>query len=281
MFAAAATFSVMDVMMKRLVEFYPPMQVTFMRGAASLPFLLAATALFGKWENLIPRRWSLHVLRGVLAVATLWLFADALRVLSLAGTYTIFMSAPLLITALSVPMLGLHIGWRRWLAVIAGLCGVIVVLRPSGAEMISVGGVVALLSALGYAFSAIIIRIQTRTDTSAAIVMWALSFLTVFSGVLSLSGWVPVQWQHWPWIAGMGLSGAFGQHFITEAFTRAPPPVVAPIEYTALAWGMLFDWLLWMNVPSTRMLIGASIIIGSGLYVLQRERLVAPTPIPS
>jgi drug/metabolite transporter (DMT)-like permease len=101
--------------------------------------------------------------------------------------------------------------------------------------------------------------------------------MTLVAGALSIEGWVPIESKSWPWIIGMGISGALGQHFITEAFRRAPPPVIAPLEYTALAWGMLFDWAIWMTAPSARMLVGAGIIIASGLYVIHRERSVGKT----
>ena len=275
MLAAVTTFAVMDVLMKRLVEDYPAMQVAFLRGAASLPPLLAANAAFGHWRDLIPKRWHLHVLRGFLSVSLLWCFIYAVSQLSLANTYTIFMSAPLLITALSVPMLGERVGWRQWLAVLAGLAGVIIVLKPSGTGLVTIGGLAALASAIGYALNAITIRILTRTDSSASTVFWSLFFLSIISGVAASTRWVPVLWDHWPLIVGLGISGALGQYFITEAFRLAPPPVVAPLEYTALAWGMLFDWLLWATAPGLRTLVGAFIIVASGIYVINRERFAS------
>ncbi len=278
MLLAVATFAMMDVTMKKLVESYPSMQVTFLRGAASLPFLFGATALFGNWRDLVPKRWGLHLVRGLLSVATLVFFVHAVSQLSLADTYAIFMSAPLLITALSVPMLGERVGWRRWVAVLVGLGGVIVVLRPSGAGLITIGGLAALASALGYALGAITIRVLIRTDSSAATIMWTLLLLTLAAGLLSIANWQALQWQHWPWIVGLGVSGALGQYFMTHAFRLAPPSVVAPLEYTALMWGMLFDWLLWLTTPSARMLLGAAIIVGSGLYVIYRER-IKPTAV--
>jgi drug/metabolite transporter (DMT)-like permease len=278
MLAAVASFCVMDVTMKHLVESYSAMQVTFLRGAASLPFLLAATGVFGRWADLVPRRWSLHLVRGVLGVATLWFFVYAVSVLSLADAYSIFMSAPLLITALSVPMLGERVRWRRWVAVFAGLAGVIVLLNPSGTGLATVGGLAAVASALAYALSGITIRILARSDTGPATVMWTLVLVTIISGLAGLSGWTPVRLEHWPWIAGLGLSGAVGQYFITEAFRRAPPPVIAPLEYTALAWGVLFDWLLWAAAPGARMLSGAAIIVASGLYVIHRDRVTIAAP---
>lgn len=285
MLGAVATFSVMDVTMKHLVESYPSVQVTFLRGAASLPFIIAVVGLFGRWPDLIPRRWMLHLIRGLLSVVTLWGFIYAVSLLSLADAYTIFMSAPLLITALSVPLLGEHVGARRWIAVGVGLCGVVLVLKPSGAGLITLGGLAALASATGYALSALTIRILSKTDSGAATVVWALAIMTVISGVIAFDGWVALRWQeHWPWIVALGISGAVGQHFITQAFRLAPPPVIAPLEYTALAWGMLFDWLLWMTAPSSRMLTGAAIIIASGLYVIHRERMTtvaAPSNVPA
>lgn len=275
MLAAVTTFAVMDVLLKRLVEHYPAIQVTFMRGAASMPLLLAANGIFGRWRDLIPKRWGLHVLRGFLSVALLWCFVYAVSQLSLANAYTIFMSAPLLITALSVPMLGERVGWRQWLAVFVGLVGVIIVLKPSGSGLVTIGGLAALASAIGYALNAITIRILTRTDSSAATVFWSLMFLTVISGLIASAGWVPVRWDHWHLIVGLGITGAAGQYFITEAFRLAPPPVVAPLEYTALAWGMMFDWLLWATAPGVRTLIGAFVIVASGIYIISRERFAS------
>ena len=284
MLAAVAMFSIMDVTMKHLVETYPSVQVTFLRGAASLPFLVGAVGLFSHWRALIPQRWGLHVLRGLLSVITLWGFIYAVSLLSLADAYTIFMSAPLLITALSVPLLGERVGPRRWIAIGVGLCGVILVLKPTGTGLITIGGIAALISALGYALSALTIRILSKTDSSSSTLVWALAIMTLISGVIAIDDWVPLQSQHWPWIVGLGVSGALGQYFITEAFRRAPPPVIAPFEYTALAWGMFFDWLIWMNAPSARMLVGAGVIICSGLYIIHRERtipIMPPAAIPT
>ncbi len=283
MLFAVATFSVLDVCMKRLAEAYPAMQVTFIRAIASLPFILLVTAWFRRMPDLIPRRWGLHLLRGVLQVATLYFFVYAVGRLSLANAYTIFMSAPLMITALSVPFFGERVGWHRWVAIIVGMIGVVVVVRPGGdsvemGSMALLGSLAAIAAAVAYALGVLLIRVLSPSETSVATMFWALTLTAAFAGVLSIAGWVPVQWDHWGWIVMAGLSGALGQHFITEAFRLALPAVVAPLEYTALAWGMLFDWLLWMTMPSSRMLIGATIIIASGLYLIYRERVLATAP---
>jgi drug/metabolite transporter (DMT)-like permease len=275
MLAAVATFSVMDLSIKQLSAWYPEIQVTFLRGAASLPLLILATGAQGKWRDLVPHRWDLHLLRGILGVLMLWLFVFAVKALSLADAYSLFMSAPLLMTVLSIPLLREHVGWRRWCAVLTGLVGVIIVLRPSGTSLITLGGLAAVGSALGYAISALTIRILSRTDTTAATVIWSLFFVAIISGGFCFSDWVPLQRAHVPWLLALGVSGAIGQHLITRAFSSANPAVLAPLEYTALAWGMLFDWLFWSTVPQLRMLTGALIIIASGTYVIHRERITA------
>jgi drug/metabolite transporter (DMT)-like permease len=272
MLIAVATFSMMDVAMKRLVQSYPPIQVTFLRGLASLPILLLIAGWSGRWRDLKPQRWMLHLTRGLLSVLVLWLFVWAVKRLSLSDAYAIFMSAPLLITALSVPMLGERVGWRRWLAVCIGLIGVLVILKPSGEAWISLGGLAALAAALGYALNAITIRILASSDTATATIVWPLVILTAVSGIGAFGVWTPLHWEHAGWIVLLGVTGAAGQHAITYAFRRAAPATLAPLEYTALAWTLMFDYVLWATSPSLRMLGGAAIIVASGLYVFHRER---------
>jgi drug/metabolite transporter (DMT)-like permease len=272
MLAAVASFAVMDACIKRLVETYPAIQVTFLRGVASLPFLLGSVAVFGRWRDFIPQRWMLHVVRGVLAFIVLWLFVFSVKFLSLGDAYAIFMSAPLLITALSVPMLGERVGWRRWAAVLVGLAGVMVMLKPSSGGWISIGGLAALAAAFGYAVNAITIRILRHSDTGAATILWSLLVMTTLSGLGALPSWTDVHWNHFGWILIMGIAGALGQHFITSAFRCAAPSVIAPLEYTALAWAMVFDYVIWLVVPTAQMLVGATIIVASGIYVFRREK---------
>lgn len=271
MLGAIFCFALMDACLKQLASTYPPLQVAFFRGAAGLPFVIAVTALRRDWRGLVPLRPRLHLLRGVLSVATLYTFVYALSVLSLADAYSIFLVAPLLVTALSVPMLHEQVGWRRWIAIAVGMIGALVILRPTGAGWITLGGMAALLSAVTYAVGVILIRVATRTDTASATVFWTLLVLTCVAGMLSLRDWVDLQAQHWRWIVLIGITGSLGQMFLTDAFRRCAAGVVAPFEYTALIWGIALDWLIWHLLPNQRMLSGAMIVVGSGLYVIYRE----------
>jgi drug/metabolite transporter (DMT)-like permease len=272
MLVAVAAFAGMDAVLKVLAGHYPPMQIGALRGAASLPFVLASVAMLGRWRELRPVRWRMHLLRGGLAVVMLGGFVYAVRELSLADAYSIFFVAPLLVTAFAVPILGEHVDWRRWLAIAVGLAGVLAMLRPSGSALSTLAAIGALLSAVAYALSAISVRILTRTDTTVSMVFWFVVLLTAFAGALALPSWVPLRSADWAWIAALGAMGGIGQHFITEAFRYAPASVIAPFEYTALLWGVAIDWAFWDILPGGRLLVGGGIIIGAGLYLIWRER---------
>lgn len=272
MLGAVGCFSLMDASLKQLVGAYPPMQVAFIRGAASLPCVLAVTWLLGKWTELKPVRWGLHIARGVLFVFMLWAFVYAVRILSLADAYAIFLCAPLLITALSWPILGERVSVRRWLAIVVGLLGVLVMLRPSGTNLVTLGGLAALGAAAAYAVGAMCIRILSRTDSGSATVFWSLAVMTVFAALLAHREWHPLRLEHWPWMLCIAIAGTLGQQLITHAFRRASPAVVAPFEYTSLLWGVALDQVLWSVLPDGRMYVGASIVTLSGLYLIWRER---------
>lgn len=272
MLLAVAAFSGMDALLKVFAQHYSVFQVGAMRGAASLPFLLLAIALTGRFRDLKPGRFSMHLLRGALTLLVMASFIYSVRVLSLADAYSIFLAAPLIVTALSVPLLGEKVGWRRWVAITIGLGGVITMLRPSASSVVTLGALAALVAATGYALNAIAVRVLTRTDTTASVVFWSLLLLALFSGLIAIPTWEPIRQEHWLLLVATGLIGVIGQHFLIEAFRSAPVSVVAPFEYTALLWGITIDWAVWSVFPSSRVYIGGAIVIASGLYLIWRER---------
>lgn len=272
MMVAVAAFAGMDAVLKVLAGRYPPMQVSALRGASSLPFVLLTVAVLGQWRDLRPVAIRLHLVRGVLGVIMIGGFVYALGSLSLADAYSIFFIAPLMVTAFAVPLLGEHVDWRRWLAILAGLGGVLAMLRPSASSLGMLGAAGALLSALAYALSAISVRFLTRTDTTQSMVWWFLVLLTAFCGALAVPGWVAIRNEDWPWIVALGAVGSIGQHFITEAFRHAPASVIAPFEYTALLWGVGIDWAFWGVLPGARVYFGGGVVVAAGLYLIWQER---------
>ena len=280
MLFAVGVFSLMDAGLKQLTTHYPPLQVAALRGAASLPFVLGwALATVGV-RPLLRVRWSLHLLRGGLGITMMVSFVYAIGSLPLSTAYSIFFVAPLLITALSVPMLGEKVGPRRWTAIAIGLVGVLVLLRPTGEGLMSLAALAVLLAALMYAVSAITVRVLARTDSTQSMMVWLMAMIAVGAGLLAIPGWVPLRAADGWLILGVGVAGALGQYAITEAFRRGEASLIAPLEYSALVWGVLLDASLWGVLPDAVTWLGAAIIVASGLYLLRRERVHAEAEHP-
>jgi drug/metabolite transporter (DMT)-like permease len=216
---------------------------------------------------------KLHLVRGVLAIVMLGGFIFALARLSMSDAYALFMCAPLLVAALSVPLLGEKVRAPQWIAIGVGLAGALVMLRPTGAGFASAGGFAALAAAVAYALAVLSVRQLARTDSTESMVLTFTVLLAVGAGLLALRDWVAVDWSRdWLLIAGMGLTGAIGQHFVTEAFRHAPASTIAPFEYTAMVWAIAIDLAVWRVLPNTLTLAGSAIVIGAGVYLIRKER---------
>ena len=272
MLLAVATFSLMDAALKTLTPNYPPMQVAALRGLSSLPLVTLWVIIDGGPGQLLRVRWPLHVLRGLVSIVMIAAFAYALRTLPLAETYSLFFVAPLMITALAALVLGERVDWRGWTAIVIGFCGTLIVLRPTGAGVLTLAGLAVLVSATGYSISAIAVRVLGRSDSTQAMVFWMLLMMSVFATGLAWHDWVPIRAEDWSVIAALAVTGAVGQFAITDAFRRAAASRIAPLEYTALIWGIILDRLLWNTLPDAITLTGAGVIIASGIYLLRRER---------
>jgi drug/metabolite transporter (DMT)-like permease len=272
MLVAVAVFSVMDALLKTLAGHYAPIQVAFLRGVTSMPFVLVPVLLRGRAARLRIVNLRLHLFRGALSVLMLCSFIFAVRESSLATTYSIFMCAPLVVAALSAPMLGETVGRTQWIAISVGLAGVLLMLRPTGDDWVSIGSLAAVLAALCYSLGVITLRVLARTDTTESMVFWFTAMLAVGAGVLSIPGWQPLQFADWPLLVGLGLAGSLGQHFITEALRNAPVSVVTPLEYTALVWGVVLDFSIWHVLPGALTVAGGGLVVAAGLYVISRER---------
>ena len=278
MLVAVGFFALMDAVLKTLAARYPVMQIAALRGLTCLPLVLAWITWRGAWGRVKPARWSLHLLRGALSVAMLSLFTLGVRDLPLSAAYTLFFVAPLLITLLSVPVLGERVPWVHWVAVAIGFAGVLVALRPSGqdlqAGLVTAGGLAVLGAALCYAISAVVGRLASRTDSSESMVLWMMVMMAIGAGALALPGWVAIQRGDAPLLLALAITGFCGQLAITEAFRHGQASAVAPFEYSALAWGLGLDWLIWQTLPASHTWLGAAIIVGSGLYLVRREKRI-------
>jgi drug/metabolite transporter (DMT)-like permease len=270
MLMAVAFLSVLDVMLKLLAPHYTALQVSTLRGVASIPFVLAPLIAGGRLATLKIRRWELHLVRGALAILMMMGFTYAIRVASLSNVYTLYMVAPLLVTVLSVLVLKERVTVGGWIAVTVGLMGAVCVLRPSAAGLPLAAALAALGSATCYAINYVLARFMVGTETPESMVFWFLAMLAIGCGLMAMPGWQPIARSDWALIFGLGLSGAVGQFFITKAFVMAPASVIAPFDYTALLWGAMFDWLIWSARAPMATIVGAVLIVASGLYIMLR-----------
>ena len=271
MIAAVGVFAVMDALMKRLAGSYPPLQVASLRGASSLPFVLAASLLTGRLARLRPQRIHLHVLRALLSIAMLGCFIWALARMSMANTYAITLSAPLLVVPFAALFLREKTDRHVWAAILVGLAGVFVMLKPTATGFVSVAGLAAFGAAVAWAIVVITLRLMAVTESTSSMVFWFLLLTALGAGALAAPAWVAIAARDWPWIALMGLTGWAGQHLVTDAFRLAPATTVAPFEYMSIVWGATIDWIVWQTLPGARIVTGAGIVVAAGLYLMHRE----------
>lgn len=277
MLAAMAMFSCMDALLKALAGTYPPLQVTALRGFAVMPLVCLYLVWRGEVRLVVSRslRWRLHALRGVFGVAMMASFTYGLQTLGLAEAYTLAFVAPMVLAALSVPILKEVVLPRQWVAITIGLVGVIVAMRPQPGVLISVGSLAVLLAAVCYAASNVVGRLISRTESSATLVFWTSVSMALGGVVLSAPQWVDIQRAHTVILLGLAVTGFLGQLAIAEAFRHGQAAVIAPFEYSGLAWAVALDWIFWNTTPQSHTLLGGAIIIASGIYLIRRE-----TPAP-
>jgi drug/metabolite transporter (DMT)-like permease len=270
---AVFVFAMMDAMMKHLSPRYPPIELSALRCFSSLVVLLIPLVWTRNLARLRTEQPLLLILRAFLGIGMLGFFVYAVRSLSLAETYTMFLCAPLCIAALSGPLLREHVPARRWIAIGIGLAGVTIILQPQGTGLRSFAGLAAALATLCYVFGAILVRYLGRSNTNESLVFWFLLMVGTLAGTVSIIvGWHGIEPRDWIWLAGIGLTGALGQYWFTDAFRRAPPAMVAPFEYTSILWAFVIDWVFWAATPNAALVTGAAVVVSSGLYVIWDER---------
>jgi len=221
------------------------------------------------------RPW-LQLGRSTLLVVSTTLNFIALRYLQLDQTMTIMFCTPFLVALLGGPLLGEWIGWRRWIAIIVGFCGVLLVARP-GAGGIHPAALMILASALCYAFYSISTRVLSRTDSDQTT-----NFYSNLVGAAAVTLVVPFVWtpQSNPKVialmCAMGLFSGFGHYLLIRAHRLAPAAVLAPFIYSEIVWMIALGFLVFGDVPNHWTLGGVAVVIASGLYLLYRERVMGP-----
>ncbi len=267
---AMLALALMDAGLKSLAERYSPIEIVFMRSLVALPLVLIYVWARRGLGQIRARRKAALAGRGLLNFLVLLLFIMALKRMPLADATAVAFAAPFLVTAFSVPLLGERVGIHRWGAVLIGLFGVLIIVRP-GPGLVSSGAPFALAAAFFYALSMISSRALSRTESNNAIVVYNLAGMLVIAGVAMPFLWVTPRLEDWPLFAFIGATGAAGQLLVTQAYRLAPAALVAPFDYTALIWAVGLGYIFWGDLPGVRVVSGIVVVVASGLYILHRE----------
>jgi drug/metabolite transporter (DMT)-like permease len=267
---AFGLFSLMDATVKWLSASYPVPQILVCNALFALLPVGVMAVRRGGLPQLRTRRLGLHLLRGLLGTTAGLLAFYAFSRLPLADAYAIIFATPLLITALSVPILGEAVGWRRWSAVLVGFIGVLVMLRP-GEAPIGAGNLAALGAACASACAILLVRRLSVTETTTSIAFYSNVTAVVVIGIAFSPIFVLPGAHDLALMATSGLIGGTALLILIAAYRRSPAALVAPFQYSQMLWAILLGGLIWGDLPEPVMLLGASIVAASGLFILYRE----------
>jgi len=260
----------LDLCAKALLADYSLEQFILLRSIFGLLIFLSMMRRFGGVENLKTKKWQWHLLRTLLASGAMFGFFFGLARMPLVNALTLGFTAPLMVTALSVPFLGEHVGWRRWTAVVFGFIGVVIILRP-GAGLMTPAALAVIAAAFCYACLAISARRLSDTETSFSLSVYVITGPLLFSGFLLPGNWSAPNASGWMLFLLAGICSAIAWIGIIGGYRRASPAMLAPFEYTALIGGAIAGYYIWHEVPDRWVVTGALVIIVSGLFVVYRE----------
>jgi drug/metabolite transporter (DMT)-like permease len=266
-------FCVNDAIGKWLVAIYPVGQFLAIRAAATLLLLVPFIWSAGRAAFAGAPRPGLQVLRVVLGTTEVALFFWAIVYLPLADAITFYLAGPIYVVALSALLLGEKVGWRRWLAVLAGFLGVLIALRPSAATL-TWPALIALTGSIAFALLMIVTRMLR--DTHDTVLMTSqMSGTFALGAVTTPFAWVTPSLYDLMFLAGIGAISIGAQFSINRSLKLAPASVVVPYQYSMLVWAILFGYIGFGDVPDRFMLAGSAIIVAAGLYIFHREQIVA------
>lgn len=272
MAVAALLYSGFDVLTKWLVVDFSPFQILFFRGAfAFLPWLAWAAREDQPRRVMVTTQPALQILRGVLGFAAVTCFALAFRSLPLAIAVAIAYSSPLYTTALARPLLGESVGATRWWVVALGFVGVLIVAQP-GTGLMRAGTAWAIGGAVLYALASLTARRVGTVDRAPTTMFYSMLVYTILGAATLPLVWRQPELAQWAGLADIGIIGGIAQFFLLQAYRLAPASTVSPIEYTILAWSVIWGLLIWNELPDLPSMLGMLVIAAAGLALARHEQ---------
>lgn len=269
--AAFALYASHDVVVKFLGSDYSPIQIIFFGGLFSFPLLTLLLIRDKTDGHLRPRHPWWLALRSVSGVATAVAGFYAFSVLPMAQTYAILFAQPLVITVLAIPMLGEKVGVRRGLAVIVGMIGVMIVLRPGGGQGLGLGHLAALSAGLTGALASIIVRKIGQDERSVVLMVYPMLASFLAMALVMPFVYIPMPIEHLGLLALFSILGFTATMILIAAYKVAEAVIVAPMQYSQIIWAAIFGALFFNEYADQWTVTGTSVIILSGIYIVLRE----------
>ena len=265
-------FSIMHGLVRFVSEVLPPFQIAFFRNIFGLAFLLPLL-MRSRFAILRTKQIGLHALRGVINMAAMLMFFTALAISPIAKVTALGFTAPIFMAILAVLVLGERFRIYRWSAIFLGFVGMLIILRP-GLVAIDTGALLVIGSAALWAVAMIIIKIQSRTESSLTIVAYMGIFLGVFSIAPAVWVWQPFGLQTLGFMVLIGLFGSIAQMAISESLKETDSTALMPFDFLKLIWTAMIGVWFFSEIPDIYTWIGATVIFLSGLFIALRERSI-------
>jgi drug/metabolite transporter (DMT)-like permease len=270
MLMGALAMSATDAAGKWAVQDYHVAQLNFVRGGFAVLILLPTVVKDGGLMAFRTARPAAHALRSLMLVVLAYSWFYSLTVIPLADATAIALCAPLCMTALSVVVLGDKVGPFRWAAVVVGFLGMVLIIRP-GSDVFTPMALLPAFAAAGYATYMITNRVLRTTETVTAITLYPQIAVFLVSAAVSPFVWQPMTWGGFLSMAITGVCAGVGHLLLTYAFRYAPPSILAPLDYTALVWAIIFGVVLFDQLPDVTAVWGMTLIVAAGLVIIYRE----------
>ena len=267
---STVAFSIMHGLVRFVSEVLPPFQIAFFRNVFGLAFLLPLL-MRSRFAILRTKQIGLHALRGVINMAAMLMFFTALSISPIAKVTALGFTAPIFMAILAVLVLGERFRIYRWSAIFLGFVGMLIILRP-GLVAIDTGALLVTGSAALWAVAMIIIKIQSRTESSLTIVAYMGIFLGVFSIAPALWVWQPFGLKTLGLMVLIGLFGSIAQMAISQSLKETDPTALMPFDFLKLIWTAMICAWFFAEIPDIYTWIGATVIFLSGLFIAFRER---------
>ena len=274
MIATTLVFALQDTFSRHLAETYNVLMVVMIRFwfFAAFVVALAARQAGGIRAAAATRRPGIQILRGFLLPAEICVMVLAFTLIGLVETHAVFTTYPLLVAALSGPVLGEKVGWRRWTAIGIGFVGVLIILRP-GAGVFTLEALIPLFAAFLFALYGLLTRAVARHDGPTTSFFWSGTIGATVMTAVGIWFWEPMSLGDWGFMAGLCVTGVLGHWFLIRAYDVAEASAVQPFAFLQLLWIAILGVAIFGEEIAPNVALGALVVVGASLFTLWRERV--------